>query len=662
MFSRILICNFILIFCFSTLSKGAIIKKMYRGTNDRVLHYAYELPPSYEPNKPSGVLVYFHGNQSYSSTNETNFESWITKVKSAAFSRNLVPVVIMSPDTIMSDDGSAVRAWKSDLDGPLVHSFLLSNLDGQINLDKSKVFLEGASQGTCFLDDFLRLYSENLSGGILGECGCWRGPQPGYDPSRIKRDWKVWIAANTGDFLHESSQQGFDLLYYMYGLDVRSDLLRDGGHCGIDSDSRDSALDWMMGKKDYQIEDTTHHRWYMVKEITDQYMAGKLKWSSKGGFVATSIKIDPYRTQILKSINGYEWINGPEIPNAVVDYGFFQDGTAVFVNNRNMIYYLSFDGIFDSLPASVRDSVGIVKKLHVTSNDDLLLLADTTLYMFDDDIKIALNGGWRKSSDRGKTWSKVTTFPGTDPGIIFDFTRTLIPVGNTLLLSLLIDKHLQMYVSNDDGLSWQKRVAPAETLTVLRYGGGRLAALSNKYDTLYVSNDTARTWKKTPLSISTSSVEVTPDGRILCQTRIGLHTKNDGLTWEHEPGLLTVFDFNCAGPGGNGTVAYSTYGFIFYYTDKERPPVTDIKKVVKLKKIPVNSLVISRTTKGSLEFRSLEDCIVQWFDVQGKQLGRVRLRKGQSIQAPVSQGFIFWKATSLINSKNATGSLVIMKR
>lgn len=662
MFSRILISNFILIFSFSTFSSGTIIKKTYSENNGRVLHYAYELPPSYEPDKPSGVLVYFHGNQSYSSTNETNFESWISKVKSAAFSRNLVPVVIMSPDTIMSGDGSAVRSWKSDLDGPLVHSLLLSNLDGQIILDKSKVFLQGASQGTCFLDDFLRLYSENLSGGILGECGCWRDPQHGYDPSRIKRDWKVWIAANKGDFLHESSQRGFDLLYHIYGLDVRSDLLRDGGHCGIDSDSRDSALDWMMGKKDYQIEDTTHYRWYMVKDVADQYMSGDLKWSSKGGFVATSTKSNPYRTQILKSINGYEWVNGPEIPNAVVDFEFFHDGTAIFVNNRNMIYYLSPDGIFDSLPTSVRDSVGIVKKLHVTSTDDLLLLADTTLFMYSKDTKIALNGGWRKSGDRGKTWSKVTTFPGTDPGILINYTRTLIPIGNTLLLSLFVDNHLQMYISNDDGLSWQKRVAPAETLTVLRYGGGKLAALTYKYDTLYVSNDTARTWKKTPLSISTYSMEVTPDGRILCQTGIGLHTNDDGLTWEHEPGLLTVFDFVCAGPGGNGTVAYSKYGFIFYYTDKERPDITDTKKVVKLQKTKVYSPVISRTTKGSLEFRSLEDCVVQWFDAQGKQLGRVNLRKGQCVQDPVSQGFVFWKARSLTNGKSATGSLVIMKR
>ena len=324
MFSWILVCNFILIFCFSTFSAGAVIKKTYRGASGRVLHYAYELPPSYEPDKPVGVLVYFHGNQSYSSTNETNFESWISKVKSAAFSRNLVPFVIMSPDTIMSDDGSAVRSWKSELDGPLISSFLLSNFDGQINLDKSKVFLEGASQGTCFLDDFLRLYSENLSGGILGECGCWREPQHGYDPSRIKRDWKVWIAANTGDFLHESSQRGFDLLYHSYGLDVRSDLLKDGGHCEIDSDSRDSALDWMMGKKDYQIEDTAHYRWDIVKDIADQYMPGDLKWSSKGGFIATSIKINPNRTLVLRSTNGYEWVNGPEIPNIVIDFGFFR--------------------------------------------------------------------------------------------------------------------------------------------------------------------------------------------------------------------------------------------------------------------------------------------------------------------------------------------------
>ncbi|NLE00578.1 MAG: hypothetical protein GX640_11955 [Fibrobacter sp.] len=72
--------------------------------------------------------------------------------------------------------------------------------------------------------------------------------------------------------------------------------------------------------------------------------------------------------------------------------------------------------------------------------------------------------------------------------------------------------------------------------------------------------------------------------------------------------------------------------------------------------------MISRTINGSLEFRSLEDCIVQWFDARGKQLGRVNLRKGQCIQAHVSKGLIFWKASSLINGKSTTGSMVAMKR
>lgn len=653
----------IVLFLSSEHASAEIVKKIFNAENGRKFNYAYDLPSGYDSKIPAGVLVYFHGNASYKSLNDTNYEKQIYNIQTMAFVRNLVPVVIMSPDTLRSGD-AAVRSWRSDLDGPAVRRLLLSNLDGNVNIDKRKIYLDGASQGTCFLDDFLRHYSDSLAGGVIGNCGCWAGLDRGLDLLRLKRDWRVWIGATKGDFLYESSWLGFDVFNYGYKLNVRSDFFKSGDHCTLYGTTLDSALNWITGVAEYPFEDTSTYGWTVVQDLGENARIGDVKWHPVSGFVATRVTHDQSTTTLFRSNDGYAWNTDVSIGQIVIDFDFLSDGTVVLINNHKMIYYLYNNGTLDSaLILGGADSIGYPFKLQAVSSDDLLLWGKpTSFFTSGDKTGEPANGGWWRSTDGGINWIVEPKFPGTEPGIDLDLQQSLLPIGDKLLLSVKMGNVLKLFISSDGGKSWEQRNSPADSVKTIRTGGGVIVALSRSYNQFFVSRDTALTWTTVELDKSRYDLEVLPDGRILGENRSGVWSGDNGLTWNREPGLSSVSGLECAGSIEHGMVARSEEGWLFTYWDKKHPiTIKHDKKNTGLSFIRKKSPVKIVSGRGGLELTSTQDCSVLLFDGRGVRLGKINLKKNQSIRKLVNSGIVLWKA---INSDGVVdkGSTIVIAR
>jgi hypothetical protein len=139
-------------------------------------------------------------------------------------------------------------------------------------------------------------------------------------------------------------------------------------------------------------------------------------------------------------------------------------------------------------------------------------------------------------------------------------------------------------------------------------------------------------------------------------------TDDDGVTWKHEPGLLTVFDFKCAGSVEKGIAAYSTDGWIFTYYDKDHPLKSSfIRKDKQSRLIENHSPVRVRVINGALAIECSINSNVQWFDARGARLGATFVKSGQSIHNPLPTGMVLWRATGIDGSR-APGSLANIYR
>ena len=205
--------------------------------------------------EPNGVLVYFHGNASASKDEIMNsrLAPWYIEL---AREHDLVAVVIASPNSadwsipyaLPHPDGNSRRYWNYNEDLDLVHEMLQSDFDGQLTVDDDRVYLWGSSQGTCFLNRFVPRYGRYYRGGLFADCGCSEGLDPLFHVDRAtKENFRVFVRAPTGDFLHKLSQQAYGYYKHIIGFETRADLLATGDHCTGGDVPSSQAIAWLLG-------------------------------------------------------------------------------------------------------------------------------------------------------------------------------------------------------------------------------------------------------------------------------------------------------------------------------------------------------------------------------------------------------------------------------
>lgn len=327
--------------------------------------FRYTFDDRWSPDVPRGLVVFFHGNNSM--TQQEIVDGFFPAIERDALARGLVPVVIASPET-RSPPQETIRQWKSE-DERLLHEFLQSNLGNSFAVDFDRIFFDGASQGTCFIHDFLSEYGEAYGGGFHGGCGCYNAPDALWAPDeRFRENFKVYISVTRDDFLYESSQEGYGYYRYTLGLNTRGELEVAGTHCSAYWGARERALDWLTGVSELP-EDPFYPHWKRV--FIGERVAGVTIDASGTVYV---LQNTPEQTSILFSSNdgGTSWSTVSQLAFAGDDL----DAAAgnLFITSASALYRSTNGGqsfeLVDTnsyLPALVADSNG-----HIYRGEDFI--------------------------------------------------------------------------------------------------------------------------------------------------------------------------------------------------------------------------------------------------------------------------------------------------
>lgn len=238
----------------------------FRDSRGRATTWTFDTDAATE--EPNALLIHFHGN--VTATARDVVMQRLPWVKSIAHGTGLVSVVIASPESWSTRepwrspnmDGDGTRFWNYLEDVDLVHEMLQTDFDGKLAVDKDRVYLFGTSQGTCFLHPFLNRWGRYYRGGLLADCGCVDvdlSPIWHADPETIE-NFRVFVRAATGDFLHRPSTIAYNYYKYVLGLETYGDLRAEGGHCAEGDISRSKALRWLTNSDDLdgESEESAH--------------------------------------------------------------------------------------------------------------------------------------------------------------------------------------------------------------------------------------------------------------------------------------------------------------------------------------------------------------------------------------------------------------------
>lgn len=404
---------------------------VFRSSHGRYAQYSYDQENALDT--PNGVLVYFHGNISTNST-ESYLVSTLNYSKSYAEALDLVFVVIASPyaDTssgqfaVPNQSGDATRSWNYNEDLDLVHELLQSDFDGNLEVDTSRVFLWGSSQGTCFLNQFMRRWGTHYGGGLFAECGC----SEGLDPLLVKHDdstnpMRVLVNAPTNDFLHTLSVQAYGYYKHVLGLETIGDLAREGHHCANGNISTSDALAWLSsgeGLTEYTAQNAEEA--YLTRVSLLDRVVGLANDQDGALWVVQQERTgESAIASLWRSVDrGISFESVSRIREAVHDLDVV--GNALFVTTsdgdvmRSLDAGVSFEQVeFDSSQASVLiqsdtpDTLGYPHVYQVPTLTSTQSGALLTLQLGDDD------GATERilvSTDLGETWERFSVPAGQD--------------------------------------------------------------------------------------------------------------------------------------------------------------------------------------------------------------------------------------------------------
>ena len=253
----------------------------FTDSTGRTLLYRLWVKSDWALSDPRGILLFLHGNGS-GTAEDLRQVRWSVIEESLDF--GLAVVVPASPFSTPEDlpfderilvgpvvGGDGTRFWDSS-DARLIHELLQSGLDGRLAIDYDKVVFSGASQGTCFLAEFVEYYGGSYGGGFHAWCGCFWLDFDGDDshntyaitPPFLASPWRptfqwtpaatdaardrfsVFVEATTGDFLYPAAVSMSRYYSEWLGLRTATDLDASGGHCSKGATSRRAIYDWLL--------------------------------------------------------------------------------------------------------------------------------------------------------------------------------------------------------------------------------------------------------------------------------------------------------------------------------------------------------------------------------------------------------------------------------
>ena len=478
---------------------AASVTDSFTDSQGRTLLYRYTIENDRNSSVPSGVLIYFHGNNMGTQTDMLNSFHGGNQAQAREF--GLTPVTVASPESIprgerawlfetdLAHAGFGTRFW-SWKDHKLIHELLQSEFNGSFKVDFDQIIFSGGSQGTCFLNDFMPLYARYYGGGFLGDCGCSEGLQALWRPTdRFRDGFRVFIRSTTEDFLHTLSLQAYGYYKYIVGLETRGDLDAPGEHCSGGNISDRTAIRWLLDGTGIADDLPEPH---LERMSLMDHLTGITVDTDGALWVVRQVdRTSPAR--LFRSVDrglNFEFVS--QISHHVADIDAVAQSLILTVINherREIHYYRSTDSgnSFDRLELTHVD-----RRSPVTTSDlqgQVFTFAPTG---YDPDVFA--------SADSGETWESLHTpmnfsgFSTPDPiatdestGYLFlnqfgDYPPTIAFAGTT------------------QGNDWSP-VADTTNGPVysVAWDGTRFLGLAGHYARLYSSADRGRTWQSSEL-------------------------------------------------------------------------------------------------------------------------------------------------------------------
>ena len=387
----------------------------FTDSQGRTTLYRYSLKDDWDPTQPRGLLVFFHGNN-YGTPDEmlSHFFPWM---EGLAWERGLVPVVPASPDAadmnyihLSRDRGT--RGWDRQKDTLLIHEFLQNGLSAHLNVDYDRVVFFGASDGTCFLNDFFAQYGEHYGGGLFAWCGClYEVPAENMMvPSQeFKNKFSVLVQATTEDFLYTEGLKTFAHYKYTLGLETRGDLARSGGHCWEGEIEKGKAIDWLLGDEELAEDAPVPH----FKRVTTlDHIRGMTVDSSAVLWVARQLPQSGVEATLWRSVDqGQSWETVSRIGLRVTDLDAVHD--QLFLGTDSGLYRSADRGV-----GFRRVLPYPVDRVVTDTRDRLYVSSPNAQGTFD----------IRLSQDLGRTWSEWSTATGPlqrDPILVTESAQVI---------------------------------------------------------------------------------------------------------------------------------------------------------------------------------------------------------------------------------------------
>lgn len=500
--------------------------------NGRSLAWRLVVPTGLDTTKPNPVYLHLHGNNT--GTSQEMLEMFWYTVRAHVLKRGGIGVVLGSPD--VCNEGSMVRCWSGEKDGPMLLEALRTGFDGAFRIDTTKVTLHGGSQGSCFLDNVLQTQTFGMTGGVFLDCGCHSAWYDKVPDTSWARKFRVFVSSTTEDFLHEDGFAAADHFRWWSRIPTRASLLNEGGHCSTPTRVSDSALDWLTGR--IEIPETPFEpHWERVAPLKG--IKGLVVTPRGVVYLAQSVRDT---SRVWKSLDGgMSWASVWALPDSSYTWkydtstytskvglaGLAVQGEGVVVSHLQVFHHLRPDG-------SVRRIVSPGVEASLRSDGSGRLWTSWNSLQW--------------SRDTGATWSALPV--GWQASYALD-RSALGGMGLPFPIVRYRGETYQFLTPSDDFTHADSVTIPDEMFSVARQGSTLWAASWDGNRQNLHRRVGSGAWEKRPwpsadgLVADTiqwpSALEVGPDGRLLVLGTPSFQEQADG-SWKRMPGGW--FDFS----------------------------------------------------------------------------------------------------------------------
>lgn len=521
-------------------AKATPVTDSFTDSQGRTILYRYALPDGANASTPQPVMIFFHGNNS--GTQQRMLDVFFSGVQRDAHLRGLVAVMVASPTT--RRDGTT-RHWYKE-DEQAVQEFITQRLPQHFSVDTDRLYFVGASQGTCFLNDFMRSYGENYGGGFHGGCGCYNGLTARWTPSQTFRNkMKVYVSTTKDDFLYNPSWEGYGYYKYTLGFDTRGNLESAGAHCSKFWSHIDIALDWFTGQTNLPEEPFRPH-WTRISPDSDvRGLALK-----PDGTLVKSTHDDGSNTATIHTSKdrGASW--QPKAQHSGAHRDVITDASHVYAIKNNQLHASANDGTtFAASTAPQNSSVyaarsgsdgtpyintfaGQVFQAEDGGNRFTLLDNGALYFMNGDNIGGLASGDVLFTDSRSTSTQTKLLIGGKNRGGVANIPLPASNFASTMHSATWDGRTVYAFSSLSDGRNWvlngqrsgnlggqwQALTIPAETKSAFWQPPTASALAENtlilhgSWSSSWLSTDQGDTWQRLPGIASTSTGSVVSSG------------------------------------------------------------------------------------------------------------------------------------------------------